>query len=142
NPVLHRADGVDVAGGPADHLAGVLADRANPAIVVDRDDRRLLDDDAAALDVDEDVGRAEVDADVHAVVVSSPSWTRSIRAPRSRNLRSMFSYPRWTWCAPPIDEVPSAARAARIREAPARRSEISTDAAFRLAGPSIQASWG
>ena len=40
----------------------------------------------------------------------------------------MFSYPRWTWCAPWIVVVPSAASAARISEAPARRSPISTSA--------------
>src|SRR5204863_10036267 len=94
--VLHRPDGVDVAGGAADHLAGVLPDRADATVIVDRHDGRLLDDDAPPLDVDEDVGRAEIDADVHAEVSSSPSWTRSILAPRSRNFRSMFSYPRWT----------------------------------------------
>jgi len=77
-----------------DHLAGVLADSANPAVVVDRDDRGLLDDDSTTLDVDEDVGRAEVNADIHAGTEDSPSWTRWISAPRSRNFRSMFSYPR------------------------------------------------
>ena len=49
-----------------DHLAGILADGPDAAIVVDGDDGRLLDDDALALDVDEDVGRAEINADIHA----------------------------------------------------------------------------
>src|SRR6185436_15179012 len=114
---------------------GVLTHGPDPAVVVDGNHARLRDDDALALDVDEDVGRAEIDPDVHAEVSSSFSWTRSILAPRSRNFRSMFSYPRRTWCAPPIDEVPSAASAPRMSEAPARRSEISTSAAWSLAGP-------
>src|SRR6185437_14498950 len=92
--VLHRPDGLDVAGRPPDHLARLVADRDDPVVVADRDDRRLLDDDALALHVHEDVGRAEVDADLHDVVTSFPSGLsarRSIRAPRTWNLRSMFS---------------------------------------------------
>ena len=49
------------------------------------------DDDALALDVDEDVGGAEVDADLHELVSAVPSAMREMLAPRSRNLRSMFS---------------------------------------------------
>src|SRR5664279_1821436 len=89
--VLHRPDGGDVAGGPADHLASLLPDRDDAVVVGDRDDGWLLDDDALALDVDDDVGRAEVDADLHGVGVLTGSGRRSIRAPRSWNLRSMFS---------------------------------------------------
>src|SRR5215212_2468023 len=142
DPVLHRADRVDVPRGAPDHLAGILADGADPAVVIDGDHRGLLDDDALALDVDEDVGRAEIDADIHWDVPGSTSWTRSILAPRSRNFRSMFSYPRRTWCAPPIEEVPSAASAPRMSEAPARRSEISTLAPRSRAGPWTTARWG
>ena len=89
--VLHRPDGLDVAGCAADHLAGFLADGHDPVVVGNRDHGWLRDDDSLALDVDEDVGRAEVDTDLHEVVESVPSATRSILAPRSRNLRSMFS---------------------------------------------------
>ena len=90
--VLHRPDGLDVAGRAPDHLAGLLAHGDDPVVVATRDDGRLLDDDALALDVDEDVGRAEVDADLHEAGVVVPFLrARSILAPRSRNLRSMFS---------------------------------------------------
>ena len=89
--VLHRPNGRDVAGRAADHLAGFLSDGHDAVVVADRDDGRFLDDDAAALDVYEDVGRAQVDADLHDLVVTVPSATRSILAPSSRNLPSMFS---------------------------------------------------
>ena len=92
--VLHRPDGLDVARGPADHLAGLLAHGDDPVVVRDRHDGRFGDDDPLALDVDKDVGRAEINTDLHEVVETVPSARRSILAPRSRNLRSMFSYPR------------------------------------------------
>ena len=94
--VLHRPDRVDVAGRAPDHLAGFLAHGHDPVVVVDRDDRRLRDHDALAFDVDEDVGRAEIDADLHAGVVTRPPSSDALRSWRrvSRNLRSMFSYPR------------------------------------------------
>ena len=63
--VLHRADGDDVAGRAAEHLLGVAADGFDlVGDLVDRDDRRLGDDDAAPLRVDERVGRAEVDRQI------------------------------------------------------------------------------
>ena len=89
--VLHRPDGLDVAGRAPDHLARFLADGDDAVVVRDRHDRRFGDDDALALDVDEDVGGAEVDADLHELDASFPSARRSILAPRSRNLPSMFS---------------------------------------------------
>ena len=36
--VLHRPDGLDVAGRPADHLAGFLAHGDDPVVVADRHD--------------------------------------------------------------------------------------------------------
>ena len=89
--VLHRSDGRDVAGRPPDHRARFLADGDDPVVVRYRHDGRFGDHDALALDVDEDVGGAEVDADLHELDVSFPSARRSILAPRSRNLPSMFS---------------------------------------------------
>src|SRR5664279_3069153 len=101
--VLHGPDGGDVAGRPADHLAGVLTHGHDPVLVVDGHHRRLLDDDALALDVDQDVGGTQVDADLHALVDfpllvarlgAGDSATVVIAAPSSWNFRPMFSYPR------------------------------------------------
>src|SRR5205085_4381282 len=59
--VLHRADGDDVAGGAAQHLLRLLADGlGRVGDLVDGDDGRLRDDDAAPLGVDERVRGAEV----------------------------------------------------------------------------------
>ena len=88
--VLHRADGLDVAGGAADHLAGLFAHRDDAVVVGDGHHAGLGDDDALALHVDEDIRGAEVDSDLHSLA-GVPSARRSILAPRSRNLPSMFS---------------------------------------------------
>ena len=71
--VAHRADDGDAAGHAAHHLLRLAADGDDGVVAVrERDDRRLVDDDAAALDVDEHVRRAEVDSDAlrkHAVLL-------------------------------------------------------------------------
>ena len=65
--VLQGPDGLDVAGRAADHALGLDADGQGPAVLhVDGDDRRLVEDDAAAAHVDERVGGAEVDGHVAA----------------------------------------------------------------------------
>ena len=63
--VLHRLDGHDVAGRAAQHLLGFASNGFDaPVHLVDRDNRRLVDDDALALGIDAGVGRAEVDGEV------------------------------------------------------------------------------
>ena len=68
--VLHRADGLDVARHLAEHLLGFLADRLNgllavrAAFLANRNDRRLVEDDALAAHVDQRVGRAEIDREI------------------------------------------------------------------------------
>ena len=65
--VLERADGLDVAGRAAQHALGLDADGVHLArALVDRDDRRLGQHDAATAHVDQRVGRAEVDGHVAA----------------------------------------------------------------------------
>jgi hypothetical protein len=55
----------DVARGPPEHFLGVLAHRFDAAVdLVDRDDRRFVDDDALAARVDARVGSAEVDREI------------------------------------------------------------------------------
>ena len=64
--VAHGTDGADVAGGPADHLARLLAHRDETVVVLaDGHHRGLVEDHAPALDVHEDVRGAEVDPDLH-----------------------------------------------------------------------------
>ena len=65
--VAHRPADDDAAGRAAEHLPRVRAD-GHDAVVGRRvgDDRRLVEHDAAAFDIDQHVGRAEVDADVFA----------------------------------------------------------------------------
>ena len=63
--VLERADRRDRARRAAEHALRLDADRVHLAgALVDRDDRRLGEDDAATAHVDERVGRAEVDGHV------------------------------------------------------------------------------
>ena len=77
HPVLHRADGRDVArrapehllGGEADRLDGLLA--VGPAFLADRDHGRLVEDDALAADVNEGVGGAEVDREIGGEVLGN-----------------------------------------------------------------------
>ena len=65
DPVAQRPDGDDVRRRAADHPLRLRPDRQDPLRArLDRDDRRLADDDAAVLDVNQGVGRAEVDPDV------------------------------------------------------------------------------
>src|SRR5581483_2097365 len=68
--VFHRPDGSDIAGRAAEHLLGgephfldhFLAIRT--AVLADCDDRRLVEDDSLAPDVDQRVGGAEIDGDI------------------------------------------------------------------------------
>jgi hypothetical protein len=65
DPVLHRLDGDDVAGRAAQHFLGLSTDRFDAAVhLVHRDDRRLIDNDAAALRVHAGVRRAQIDGKV------------------------------------------------------------------------------
>src|SRR3990170_3852864 len=85
--VLHRPDRVDVARGPPDHLARLLADGHDALRLRDGHHRGLLDDDPLAEDVDEHVGRAQVDPDLHTgwgMASTFAAGDRSIRAPSSR----------------------------------------------------------
>ncbi len=62
--VAHRADGLHVARRAAQHHLGFVADREHlllAAFVDDGDDRRLIQNDAAALDVNQRVRGPEVD---------------------------------------------------------------------------------
>ncbi len=63
--VLHRLDGDNVAGRPAEHVLGVLAYRLDAAVhLVDGHDRGLVDHDPLAAGIDAGVGRAQVDGQV------------------------------------------------------------------------------
>ena len=65
--VAQRPDRLDLVGGLAHHQLGVVADRLDALDAVDRldrDHRRLVEDDAAAADIDDGVGGAEVDRHV------------------------------------------------------------------------------
>jgi hypothetical protein len=65
--VLQRPDRLDRAGRAAEHPLRLDADRVHLAgALVDRDDRRLGEDDSAAADVDERVRRTEVDGHIAA----------------------------------------------------------------------------
>ena len=56
--VLHRLDRHDVAWRPTDHLFGLSADRLDPTVqLVDRHDRRLVDDNPLAAGIDAGVLR-------------------------------------------------------------------------------------
>ena len=65
--VAKRPDGLDLVGGLAHHQLGVVADRLHLLDAVDGldgDDRRLIEDDPAAADVDERVGGSKIDRHV------------------------------------------------------------------------------
>src|ERR1700692_3094284 len=65
--VAQRANSLDVARGPAQHLLGLLADGEDlllAAHVGDGDHTGLIQHDAATLHVDECIGRAEIDGHV------------------------------------------------------------------------------
>ena len=68
--VLHRADGLDVARHPAEHLLGLQRPRphhllaAGTTFLADRDDGRFIQHDAFAAHVDERVGSAQVDGQI------------------------------------------------------------------------------
>src|SRR5436305_4693846 len=77
--VLHRPDGDDVPGGFAEHLLRFFADRldgflaARAGFLPDRDDRRLIEDDALPAHINERVGGAEVDGQVVREVAAQES---------------------------------------------------------------------
>ncbi len=63
-PLRSEADGDDVAGSAAEHLAGFLTDREEAAARhLDGDHGRLTEDDAAPGHVDDDGCGAQVDAE-------------------------------------------------------------------------------
>ena len=66
-PSFKRSDGLDVTGRAAEHPLRLDADREHPPVLrVHRDDRRLVEHDAAAAHVHERVGGPEVDGHVTA----------------------------------------------------------------------------
>ena len=80
-PSRKRPDRLDVAGGAADHLLGLLADGEDLLLAADggdRHDRRLVEDDAAALDVDQRVGGAEIDRHVGGKQAEQSARTSSL----------------------------------------------------------------
>src|SRR3546814_10373106 len=65
--VAQRPDRHDVAGRAAEHHLGLVADREDLLLALDfgdGDDRGLVEDDPAALDVDQGVGGAQIDRHV------------------------------------------------------------------------------
>ena len=63
--ILHRLDRDDVAGRAAQHLLRFATDGFDAAVdLVDRHDRRLVDDDAAAFRIDAGIGRPEIDRQI------------------------------------------------------------------------------
>ena len=61
HPVPHGANGFDRAGGPSQHLLGVIADGQHlfaTAFILDRHHRRLVQNNAAAFYINERVGGA------------------------------------------------------------------------------------
>ena len=65
HPVLQRPNHHDVSWRPADHRLGIAPDREQRVIrLPNRDDRRLVEDDALAPHEHHRVGGAEVDAEV------------------------------------------------------------------------------
>ena len=77
--VLHRTDGVDVAGHTAEHLLGGVADGVNrglsvgTALLADGNNAGFIQDDALAAHVDERVGGAEVNGKVIGEVIAEES---------------------------------------------------------------------
>jgi hypothetical protein len=71
--VLERADRGDALGRAADHPLGVVPDRNQlTGLLVDRDDARLVHEDAFAAHVDERVGGAEINGHVPADEACEP----------------------------------------------------------------------
>jgi len=67
HPVLHRADGFDVARSPAQHALGLTAHGSDfllPVGGADRNNGRLIQDDAAAADKDERVGGPQINGQI------------------------------------------------------------------------------
>ena len=63
--VLQRAERLDVLGRAAEHRLGLVPDPDDLVVgLADRDDRRLVEDDAAIADEHEGVGGSEVDRQV------------------------------------------------------------------------------
>ncbi len=65
--ILHRADGVDVARGTAQHALGLGADSHDAfliAVAANGDHRRLVQDDAAIAHVNKGIGSAQVDRQI------------------------------------------------------------------------------
>jgi hypothetical protein len=63
--VLERTHREDPLGGPAEHPLGLEADALDLAgALLDGDDRRLIEHDALAFDVDEGIRRAQVHRDL------------------------------------------------------------------------------
>ena len=74
-PCAQRPDRDHVAGVAADQVPGLVAHREHFAgAAVQRDHRRLVEDDAVALAVDERVGRAEVDREVAPHQLPMTQW--------------------------------------------------------------------
>ena len=80
--VLERPDRGDRPGRAPEHPLRLGADRVHLAgALVDRDDRRLAEDDPAAADVDERVGGSEVHGHVPAAEAAHRAKDAHTRAP-------------------------------------------------------------
>src|SRR5450631_970150 len=83
NAVLHRLDGDDVARRTAQHLFRLFADRLYlTGVLVDRNDRGFVDNNALAPCVDEGVGRPQIDRKIageHAKQRAQPVRPRRTR---------------------------------------------------------------
>ena len=87
--VAQRADGLDLVGRLAHHQLGVVADRLDlldPVDGLDRDDRRLVQDDAAPAHVDQSVCGPEIDRHVvrHPLEPARPEHRKSPLSPNPR----------------------------------------------------------
>ena len=96
--VLHRADHGDLPWRLAKHVLGARADGLDrffgvrPAFHADRDDRRLVEDDALAALVNQRIGRAEVDREVIGKITAQKTKHSeiSVKAPlRARGVRHL-----------------------------------------------------
>ena len=122
-----RAHGDDVAGRAPDHLPRLVARGEHLAgLAVERDDGRLVEDDAAALHVDERVGGAEVDGEVARHAWSPAPVGGCVRRAQWRHVSSPPSSPvggpfgRFH----PIGRLAPSLRRQRVDLAPERRDVV------------------
>ena len=91
--VLHRADGDDVAGRAPQHLFGFLAHRFDlVSDLVDGDDGRLGDDNAAPLRIDECVCRAQINRQIAGEKTKERFKCHSIFCPYRNKLGRLIAH--------------------------------------------------